>query len=181
MQINGGRFLITIIIMCIELYWIYFHNFSFGAFPLFLSGLSMGASTVMYLAEKPLPGNVRGIIADCGFTSPKEILSSVFRDVTHLPPGPSIWATDIFARLFAGFHLSEKDSRQTLKKNVLPILMFHGTDDSFVPCEMTRQSYAACAGSKRMILVEGAEHGVSFLVDHERYTAAIEKFLEDNR
>lgn len=160
------------------LQWIEYHNASYGFCPMVLSGLSMGASTVMFLADQPLPENVRGIIADCGFTSPKKIICSVFRDVTRLPAGPSVWAADMFARIFAGFGLSDKDTTKTLKKNRLPILIVHGTADDFVPCEMTRQSYAVCSGPKQLLLVEGAGHGVSFLVDHTRYTKKIEKFLE---
>ena len=62
-------------------YWVAYHNKTFGEIPLILSGLSMGASTMMYLADADLPENVKCIIADCGFTSPKEIIKSVFHDV----------------------------------------------------------------------------------------------------
>lgn len=160
--------------------WIEFHNESFGAQPLFLSGLSMGASTVLFLADEPLPGNVRGIIADCGFCSPAAIISKVFREVTHLPPGPSVFCADLFARLFAGFSLYEKDSRKTLAKARLPVLLIHGREDHFVPCSMTEESYAACTGEKALLLVDGAGHGVSFLVDHERYSRMVEEFLAKN-
>ena len=78
--------------------WIKWVNKAQKHLPLFLSGLSMGASTVLYLADADLPGNVKGIIADCGFTSPKAIISKVFQDVTHLPAGPSVF----FANWFAG-------------------------------------------------------------------------------
>ena len=160
--------------------WIAFHNREFGAFPMILSGISMGASTMMYLADEKLPQNVKGIIADCGFTSPKAIISKVFRSVIHLPAAPTIWVTDLLARVFAHFSLDEKDSRRSLANNRLPIFIIHGTDDDFVPCEMTKEAYAACTGKKQLLLVDGAGHGVSFLVDHDRYTALIQKFLEDN-
>ncbi len=160
--------------------WIAYHNQQYGACPLVLSGLSMGASTVMYLADENLPENVCGLIADCGFTSPKEILGSVFRRVTHLPAGLTLLSADLFARLFAGFHLNQKDTRKTLAKNRLPILMVHGLADNFVPSEMTRQGYAACTGSKQLLLVEGAGHGVSFLVDKEGYCSMVINFLKTN-
>ena len=160
--------------------WLSYHNERFGPAPVIFSGLSMGASTVMYLADEELPENVKGLIVDCGFTSPKEILASVFRRVTHLPPCLSLWATDLFARLFAGFHLSQKDSRKTLAKNRLPILMVHGAEDGFVPCEMTEEGYAVCTGTKQLLLVEGADHGVSFLVDRQRYTELLENFLKEH-
>ena len=158
--------------------WVAYHNKTFGEIPLILSGLSMGASTMLYLADAELPKNVKCIIADCGFTSPKEIIKSVFHQVVHLPAAPSLWVADLFARLFAGFHLSEKDSRQTLKNSKLPVLLVHGAEDGFVPCEMTRQAYAACKDPKELLLVEGADHGVSFLVAKDRYVQTVVAFLQ---
>lgn len=159
--------------------WLAFHNERFGVQPVLLSGLSMGASTMMYLADEALPANVKGIIADCGFTSPRDILSCVFTAVTHMPASPVMWATDMFARIFARFSLSEKDTRVSLTKNHLPILMVHGKADGFVPCRMTEEGYAACRGQKEILLVDGADHGVSFLVDHARYTDLVRNFLCD--
>lgn len=160
--------------------WITFHNAHFSACPVFLSGLSMGASTMLFLADADLPDNVRGIIADCGFTSPKEIVSCVYRRCIHLPETVSIWAAELFARLIAGFSLYEKDTRKALRNSRLPVLLVHGTEDGFVPCEMTRQGYAACTGNKQLLLVEGADHGVSFLVDQPRYTQLVKEFIAEH-
>lgn len=158
--------------------WVLYHNQTFGEIPLILSGLSMGASTMLYLADQELPDNVKGIIADCGFTSPWEIIKSVFRNVIHLPAEPTLLAADLFARLFAGFSLREKDTRKTLANSKLPVLLVHGVLDGFVPCEMTRQAYAACREPKELLLVDGADHGVSFLVDQERYVQTVIAFLK---
>ena len=158
--------------------WIAFHNENFCKIPLILSGLSMGASTVLYLADKDLPDNVKGIIADCGFTSPKEIIRSVFQNVTHLPAAPTLWVTNLFTRCFAGFGLNDKDTRDVLKNCKVPVLLVHGVEDGFVPCEMTKQAYTACSGQKELLLVEKADHGVSFLVEKERYVNTVIAFLE---
>lgn len=160
--------------------WVKYHNKKFGNYPVILSGMSMGASTVMFMADLDLPENVRGIIADCGFSSPKEILSSVYTKVTHLPAGPSLWAAEWFARVFGKFSLTEKNTRKTLAKNKLPILMVHGAQDDFVPCQMTRDGFSACAGKKELLIVEGAEHGVSFLVDPDGYGNALIRFFKEN-
>lgn len=162
------------------LQWLQYHNANFGALPVILSGLSMGASTMLYLADANLPGNVKGIIADCGFTSPKAILSHVFTSVTHLPAWLSIWATDIFTRIFAGFSLREKDTRISLASSKVPVFMIHGKEDDFVPCKMTEDGYAACTSDKQILLVDGADHGVSFLYDSDGYTNMLITFLEKN-
>ena len=160
--------------------WLSYHNEKFGDCPVMLSGLSMGASTMLYLADSDLPKNVKGIIADCGFTSPKAILSHVFTSVTHLPGAPVIWATNLFTKVFAGFGLSDKDTRKSLANSKVPVLMVHGKKDDFVPCSMTEEGYAACVSDKQMLLVEGAEHGVSFLFDSDGYTNMLIEFFEKN-
>ena len=160
--------------------WIDWHNAHNGELPIILSGLSMGASTVLFLADAELPKNVKGIIADCGFTSPWEIISCVYKKVIHLPPRASVWIADGFAKVFGGFSFRQKDTRKTLAHSRLPVLMVHGVDDGFVPCEMTRQGYAACTGEKQVLLVEGADHALSFLVDGERYKEMVLTFLDKN-
>lgn len=160
--------------------WIDWHNANYGEIPVILSGLSMGASTVLFLADADLPKNIKGIIADCGFTSPWDIIACVFKNVTHLPPVPSLWVAEGFARVFGRFSLRQKDTRKILAMSRLPILMVHGVDDGFVPCEMTRQGYAACTGEKQVLLVEGADHGLSFLVDGNRYKEMVMAFLDKN-
>jgi len=158
--------------------WIAYHNAHIGNIPLVLFGISMGASTMLYLADRLLPDNVKGIIADCGFTSPAEILSSVYTNVIHLPATPSVVAAGLFTKLFAGFSLWERDTRKILPNSRLPILLIHGDEDSFVPCKMSRQAYAACKSPKQLLIVEGAEHGLSFPTDGYRYTAAVIDFIK---
>lgn len=157
--------------------WIKFHNQHFGAHPLLLSGLSMGASTVLYLADRELPENVKGIVADCGFTSPKEIIGKVFKDTVHIGAGPFLWAADLFARVLAGFSFYERDTRKSLRNSRLPILLVHGIGDDFVPCEMTEQAYKACTSEKEIFLVENAGHGTSYLYDTPGYRKRVMAFL----
>ena len=160
--------------------WIDWINVKQNSKPIILSGLSMGASTVLFLPDEDLPANVKGIIADCGFTSPWEIISCVFRNVTHLPAGPSLWVAELFARIFGGFSLRQKNTKEVLRNSKLPVLLVHGKDDGFVPCEMTQQGYDACTGEKEIFLVEGADHGLSFLKDSERYKEKVLAFLDRN-
>lgn len=158
--------------------WLEYYDRELGRWPVVLYGISMGASTMLYLADRRLPGKVCGIIADCGFTSPADILASVYKNVIHLPAGPSVWAAQLYARVFAGFSLWQKDTRRSLKRSRYPVLLIHGEADGFVPCEMTRQAYAACAEPKALLIVPEADHGFSFLVDGRRYTAAVIDFLK---
>ncbi len=146
--------------------------------PIFLTGLSMGATTVLMAADMEFPANVRGIIADCGFTSPGDILRDLLKRSYHLPVKPVMALLKLYTRVFVGFDPDEWSTVQALEQSSLPVMLAHGTADSFVPCEMSRQAYAACGGEKQLELFEGAEHGVSYLKEPERYRGLLRDFLQ---
>lgn len=146
--------------------------------PLFLGGLSMGAATVLMASDLEYRGNVRGVLADCGFTSPWAIIRKVASRTKWIPLDASAALLNIFTKRFAGFDMKEKSTVEALKRTKLPVLLIHGLADDFVPPEMSRENYAACASEKELVLVEGAEHGMSFVVEPERVKAALGGFLQ---
>ena len=160
--------------------WIKYLNQQFGPIPSYLCGISMGASTVLMATGQPLPSNIRGVVADCGFTSPKEIISYIIKKKLHLPSRLLLPVLSCFSRLFAGYYFGEYSVAEAMKSNTLPILFIHGKADRFVPTEMTIKNYRACQTEKRLILVEGAGHGTSFLQDRENVEKEILDFLESH-
>ena len=63
-----------------------------------------------------------------------------------------------------------------LRSTHIPVLLIHGTDDSFVPVSMTYENYKACAGPKELLVVPGADHGMSYFVDRRRYEETLKAF-----
>ncbi len=59
----------------------------------------------------------------------------------------------------------------------MPILIIHGEADSFVPPYMSEGPAEACPETVKRITVAGADHALSFLVDPEKYKAAVEEFF----
>ena len=59
----------------------------------------------------------------------------------------------------------------------MPILLIHGEDDHFVPCEMSREIAANCASRVVVQTFPGAGHGLSYLVDPQRYERVVFDFL----
>ena len=51
-------------------------------------------------------------------------------------------------------------------------------DDNFVPIEMTYENYKACVSEKRLFVVPGAEHGISYLVDTHEYCSIASDFMD---
>ncbi len=157
--------------------WIEYLNDRFGAIPTFLSGISMGCTTVLMATQLHLPQNVCGIIADCGFTSPNEIIIHVMKRKLKLPLRFLITPLNWFCKIFAGYCFDECTAVEALKENEIPVFFLHGKADRFVPCEMTLENHRACTAPKELLLVDGAGHGTSYLQDKESVEQAIRIFL----
>lgn len=148
--------------------------------PIFLGGLSMGATTVLMASDMDFQANVRGIVADCGFTSPGDIIRYLLKTRYHLPVKATAAFLNVFTRIFAGFGLGQWSTVEAVRNTALPILFIHGLDDRFVPPFMSEQAYEACSGPKTLLEFPGATHGVSYLKDPPRYKAAVRDFVEEH-
>ena len=157
--------------------WVRWHEENFPETPVILVGLSMGASTVLMSCGEAFEPCVKGVIADCGFTSPHDIICKVMRS-SHLPAKPLAASLNIFTRLFAGFGLREYSTVDAMKQMKLPLLLAHGERDGFVPCHMSQSAFDACVFEDKVFLcVPDATHGKSFLVQPEEYKTALREFF----
>ncbi len=161
--------------------WVTLFNERYPGRELVLSGVSMGASTVLFSTRFPLPDNVRGLIADCGFTSPYAIIAHVMKRDFPWLPSFMLNALCLTGRLFGGFDLRECDSRVLLRGTDIPVLLFHGEDDDFVPTDMSREAFAACASPCVLVTVPGATHASSGWQAPDKVKAAILSFFEEIR
>ena len=151
-----------------------------GKLPIYLCGVSMGASTVLMTAAFALPDNVHGIIADCGYTSPQAIWKHVAQTNLHVTYDE--WLSGIIDEMCKeriNFSSTDYSCTQALADSHVPVLFIHGTDDTFVPVEMTYENYKACASPKRLLVVPGAGHGMSYVVDRKLYEQAVLQFWND--
>ena len=148
--------------------------------PIYLSGISMGATTVLMAAGEELPKNVKGITADCGFTSPKAIWKHVAEQNLHLSYTPvrQLWLDGAFRRrLHQG--LGSYSTVTAMKACRTPVLFVHGTKDRFVPIEMTYENYQACAAPRRLVVVPGAAHGKAYALEPETCQKAMKEFWRE--
>lgn len=157
--------------------WLEFMRERFGPeVKIMLTGISMGASTVLMAAARPLPPNVVGVLADCGFTSAKEIICHVIRGM-KLPPRFAYFFVRLGAQLYGRFDPEEQPAIQAVEHIRVPVIFFHGQTDDYVPCEMSVRNFEACTAPKRLVLIPGAGHGLSYMVEPERYLQEMEDFF----
>ncbi len=175
-QSGGGAVTFGILERYDCLDWILYAQSRFGDIPIVLSGVSMGAATVLMTAGLPLPSQVRAVIADSPYSSPEAIIRRVAAS-RGIPPSLALPAARLGARLFGRFTLSADSAVAAVTHSNTPILLIHGEDDRFVPLSMSREIADAAPNQCRIETFPHAGHGISFLEDSERYTALIADFL----
>lgn len=160
--------------------WAAFLEREFPGVPVIMDGLSMGGATVMAAAALDLPSNVKGIIADCGYTSMREIFDKIIREWFHLPPFPLVHITDLYCRIRHGFGFSDINSAETLAHAKVPVLLAHGQADTFVPHAMGQTIYDAVKDKIDVTFfsVPEAEHGLSYLMDNAGYRRLLAEFFD---
>ena len=158
--------------------WINFINKKLGyQNKIILSGLSMGATSVLMSAGEPYSDNVKAIIADCGFTSPYDIFKHVIGHYTKLPFWLLVHPFNLLCKFLAGFKIKEYSTLEALKRCNVPVFLIHGEADDFVPCEMTKSNYEVILSEKKLLTVPGATHALSFMADGVKYREMITETL----
>ncbi len=145
-----------------------------------LTGISMGAATVLMAAGYDLPKQVVGVLADCGYTSAKEIICKVIRTDMKLPEKIVYPFVKLAARVFGHFDLEEMPPIEAVKRCKVPVIFYHGESDGFVPCEMSVKNHDACqAPRKKLVTIPGADHGLAYPVAKQVYLDALKEFFEN--
>lgn len=139
----------------------------------------MGGATVLMASDLWLPEKVKGIIADCGFTSPDAIWRHVVKNNLHLGFRLKSVIANSICKHKLGMGSSSCTTVDSLKRAKVPVLFIHGSDDKFVPVEMTYENYKACRSEKSLLIVPGAGHGMSCYVEPEKYQKAVREFWEE--
>jgi fermentation-respiration switch protein FrsA (DUF1100 family) len=160
--------------------WAEFAEKKFGdKIPLIITGISMGAATVLMASSLPLPKTVVGVVADCGYSSGREVIEATIKNM-KLPPKLFYPFVRLGGKIFGGFDIEETSPVEEVKKAKLPIIILHGTTDETVPYYMGEKIYDACVSEKRLVSFEGAGHGVAFLHDSEKYITSLSEFEQNH-
>ena len=94
-----------------------------------------------------------------------------------LPPKLAYPFVKLGAKLYGGFDLDAYSALEAAPNIQVPVILFHGDTDDFVPCRMSQALYDACKARKKLVLVPGAGHGLAFPVDEKAYLDALGEFF----
>lgn len=157
--------------------WIEYANSRFGAeTPVILSGLSMGAATVLMASALDLPDNVACILADSPYSAPSAIIEKVCADM-HYPVALCRPFIHLGAWLYGHFRLNSCTAKKAVANAKIPILLIHGEDDRLVPHTMSFEIAQCCASPVVVQTFPGAGHGLSYIIDPLRYEKCVYDFL----
>lgn len=160
--------------------WVKYAVNRFGADrKLIIGGVSMGAATVMMATRFDLPKNVVCVLADCGYTSPKEIICKVVKEM-KLPVKLVYPFIRLGAFIYGRFDLEKTSPIECMQRCSVPVVFVHGDTDDFVPYDMSVRMHEACASEKKILItIHGAGHGLAFPVDRDGYVNQLARVRDE--
>ena len=159
--------------------WIDFLIDKFGKdVRIILTGISMGASTALMTTQENIPSNVIGVLADCGFSSQKEIISKTIKEM-KLPPKLFYPFVKLGGLIFGRFNIDELTPIDACKNMPGPVIFFHGDNDYFVPCYMSEEMSKVCSNKNKFVIIPNAEHGLAYPSSQDYYISKVKEFQKE--
>lgn len=158
--------------------WLDYAKKRFPELNIFLLGVSMGAATVLMMSNTVSPNDVKGIIADCAYTSVKDEFTYQVKTSFHFPSQPLLSICNAYCKAFCKYGFNDAQPIENVKHAKVPILFIHGKADDFVPFYMEKQLYDACSSEKEYIEVDGAVHARSYYTNPLQYETAMNRFIK---
>lgn len=161
--------------------WLEYAQKRFQNYDIFLLGVSMGAATVLMMSNKLKNTSVRGVIADCSYTSAWDEFAYQLKTSFHLPAFPILYICDLYCRCFSHYSFKDASPVKAVKEADVPVLFIHGSADDYVPFYMQKDLYDACSSEKEYLVVNNAVHARSYYTNPSLYNETITKFMAKNR
>ena len=158
--------------------WLRYAKERFSENSIFLLGISMGAATVLMMSNHLEDAAVKGIIADCPYTSAWDEFSYQMHTSFHLPDFPILHICDLYCRALCGYAFKAASPLESVKCAKKPILFIHGSADDFVPTFMQDILFDACPTEKEKLTVEGAVHARSYYTNPMLYNQTLLTFMD---
>lgn len=142
-----------------------------------IHGESMGAGTI--LQNSAMDKRIAFYVADCPYSSMKDILQFRLKEDYKLPSFPFIPVASLISKLRVGLFFSQVCPIKNIENVETPILFIHGMEDEYIPKEMSIDMYInKKRGIKDLYIAPNADHAESYIKNKKQYKEHIYKFLE---
>ena len=150
--------------------------------PVYLYGVSMGATSLLMASEKIFSPRVKGIIADSPFTSPVEIISHTLNRKINKKINKEKLIENIDRQIMKrfGFSMYDFSVNEALESVSRPVLLFHGTNDRLTPFSMTDKIFTSCHSEKKLVIFENSKHLHGCFDYRNKYFESLINFFEKN-
>ena len=148
-----------------------------GHTQMVVHGISMGAATTMMLSGEEQRPYVKCFVEDCGYTSVWEQFAKELGERFSLPTFPLLNVADALCRVKYDWSFREASALEQVKRCRLPMLFIHGDADDFVPTGMVYPLFEAKPGEKKLWVVPGAAHAMSYHDNPDEYTRRVAAFV----
>lgn len=143
-----------------------------------LHGQSMGGGTVLEYLSIAHP-SVKFVIADCPYSDLTELIRYQMTVLNKVPAFPFMSLIDNRLERKAGFRLNQVSPIRAVRQSLLPVLFIHGSADTYVPTQMSRDMYEVKPGFKELLIIDGAIHANAYGVDPAGYTKKVHSFIDE--
>ena len=139
-----------------------------------LGGVSLGASSIL-LVNNP---HVKLMIEDSGYENAYKQIKYTINHYSKLPLSIFMSVICFLTKIFAKTDLKTIKVNDNLSSLNIPILFIHGSIDDFVPLKNVYTLYDNYKGPKDLLIIDGAAHGMGYLVDKKTYIKKLKEFLD---
>ncbi len=145
---------------------------------IFLFGMGLGGTASLLTADKELPENVKGIIADSAYSDIKGLFKHNIKELYSLPSFPTVEIGSLFNKLINGWSYNDIDLKSVVKNSQVPILYVQAGEDQVVPQEQINDLYdITYEQNSDYILISGATHCENYRFEPNKYWNAVDLFI----
>ena len=140
-----------------------------------LLGISMGAATILFAADK-VDDNIK-LVADSPYSTIEEIIGDGIKEF-KLPVKLFFNIINLSSIIFGHTNLRNIDASISVKNSNHKVLIIHGDNDSVVNYHFSERVYLENKEKVQYELFHNAEHGLSYIVDRDRYVKTLLDFIK---
>lgn len=145
---------------------------------IFIFGVGMGGTSALLTADKNLPENVKGIIADCPYSDLNDLFKHNIKELYNLPSFPVVQLASAYNKLANGWSFSDFDVKESVVNAQVPLLFIQAGEDQVVPAAHINDLYdITTERNSEYLFISGAGHCETLKADYDKYWNSVDTFI----